>query len=201
MKKAELFHPRVFHDREWAEGYYKRNRWSIRMTGKRLADFLKKSGFTRGKILDAGCGFSGVPIEIAKVLPDVEITGIDLSKPLLEISHSMIEAEGFQNRIKTQEGDVQDLPFGTNSFDAVVNSYMLHIVEDPIAMLNEIERITKPGGKILITDLRRGFFALFVKKFKTSYTPEEALEIVRKSKIRPGKTGTGPFWWDYTVLQ
>jgi hypothetical protein len=66
-------------------------------------------------------------------------------------------------------------------------------------MLNEIERVTKPEGKIFITDLLRGFLALFVKKFRTAFTLEEVLEIFHLSYIREGKYSKGPFWWDYTA--
>jgi hypothetical protein len=56
MKQIGLFHPRVFDDQEWAEGYYKRNRKNIERVGKRLAGLLKTIGFTGGTILDVGCG-------------------------------------------------------------------------------------------------------------------------------------------------
>jgi len=38
MKKQELFHPRVFDDRDWAEGYYKRNAKNIKRVGQRFAN-------------------------------------------------------------------------------------------------------------------------------------------------------------------
>lgn len=67
-------------------------------------------------------------------------------------------------------------------------------------MLNETERITKPKGKILITDLRRGMLAYFIRKFRTSYTLKEAEAIIKQSDIRKGELSSGFFWWDYLVL-
>ncbi len=197
MKQAELFHPRVFDDPTWAQGYYKRNARSIAMVGKRLAEKLAASGFTDGRILDAGCGFAGVPIELAKAFPAVKILGIDLGEPLLEIGQQLIKKAGFQDRIILHKGDVQQIEFTDNEFPVVINSFMLHIVEDPIKMLNEIERVSRPDGKILITDLRRGFLAWFIKKFRTSFTLDEALAVIRQSGLRSGIPATGPFWWDY----
>ena len=52
MKRIDLFHPRIFHDQVWAEGYYKRNRKSIEKVGKRLVELLKSMGFTGGAVLD-----------------------------------------------------------------------------------------------------------------------------------------------------
>jgi ubiquinone/menaquinone biosynthesis C-methylase UbiE len=199
MKRAELFHPRIFSDQEWAAGYYKRNAKSIERVGKRFVQLLKKSGFEKGRILDTGCGFGAVPIEIARNFDDVEIIGIDLGKPLLELGHALAEKAGVADRIVFSEGDVEKLDFEADSFDVVVNTFMVHVVEDPAAMLNEIERVAKNQGRIMITDLRRIWLGLFVKKLKTTLTLEEAKEVISKSDIRTGRYSKGPFWWDYMV--
>ncbi len=199
MKQIDLFHPRVFRDQDWAEGYYKRNRKSIEKVGQRLARLLKSMGFTEGTILDVGCGFATVPIEIAKAFPKATITGIDLAQPLLKIGRKLIKNNGLENQIVLLNGDAQNLQYDDSSFDLVINSFLIHIVEDPIQMLNEIERVAKPEGIILITDLRRGFLAYIIKKFRTAHTLEEASELLGKSKIRYGRFASGPFWWDYIV--
>lgn len=69
MKQAELNHTRVFDDQEWADGYYRRNYGNITRMGRRFAGMLGKSGFSKGRILDVGCGFAAMPIEIAKAFP------------------------------------------------------------------------------------------------------------------------------------
>lgn len=51
---------------------------------------------------------------------------------------------------------------------------MVHIIENTTVMLNEIEQVVKPDARIMITGLRRGILALFVKKFRTAFTSEEA---------------------------
>ena len=199
MKQISLFHPRVFNDREWAEGYYERNKKSIKKVGERLAGLLQTIGFREGSVLDVGCGFATVPIEIARKFADAQITGIDLGEPLLEIGRTLIKEEKLEEKITLLNGDAMNLQYETNSFDVVINSFMLHIVENPTQMLNEIERVTKPEGIILMTDLRRGILAYIIKKFRTAYTLDEASEIIKASKIRKGKLSTGLFWWDYIV--
>lgn len=200
MKKQELFHPRIFDDREWAEGYYKRNAKNIALTGQRLAKLLKDIGFPAGRILDAGCGFAAVPIELARVLPDADITGIDLGEPLLDLGRELIEKAAIKSKIVLKKGDVENLEFDDNSFDLIISTYMLHVVEDPVRMLNEMERVAKPDGKIMITDLNRNFLAFFLKKFRTAFTKEEAIKIIEKSNLRPGTVSTGLFWYDYMCL-
>ena len=197
MKQAELSHPRVFDQQEWAEGYYRRNKFSITRVGKDFAGILKKSGFEGGKVLDVGCGFAAVPIELARVFPHVEITGIDLGKPLLEIGKNVVKEAGFSDRITLQEGDAQVMAFDDNAFDLVINTFLLHIVEQPLRMLDEIERVTRPEGRIMIRDLRRGFLSRIIGKFKKGYTNPEAAAIIEKSGLRNGTLSNGPFWWDY----
>ncbi len=133
------------------------------------------------------------------MFPKTKIIGIDLGEPLLDIGNNLIAQEKLEEQITLQKGDAQNLKFIDSSFDVVINSFLVHIVENPIQMLNEIDRVVKPNGIILITDLRRGFLANFIKKFKTSYTMEEASNILTESKIRKGKLSSGLFWWDYFV--
>lgn len=199
MKRADLFHPRIFSDQEWAEGYYKRNAKNIERVGKRFVQLLNSSGLERGRILDTGCGFGAVAIEIAKSFNDVEIVGIDSGKPLLKLGQSLAEKSGVADRIEFSEGDVQKLDFETDSFDVVVNTFMLHIVDDPVVMLNEIERVAKKQGRIMITDLRRIWLGLVVKKLSTAFTLVEVKQVVNRSNIRTGRYFKGPFWWDYMV--
>ncbi len=197
MKKLKLYHSRVFNEQDLADGYYKRNISNIKRVGKRLAKLLKNSGFTEGAILDVGCGFASVAIEIAKAFPKAKIVGCDLSKPLLMIGETLIKNEGLEKQITLINGDAQKIDFDTDNFDVVINSFLLHIVENKTAMLNEIERVAKPNAKILITDLRRGFLANFIKKLKTAYSTNEAKDIINNSNIRKGNFSNGPFWWDY----
>ena len=104
---------------------------------------------------------------------------------------------GLSDRISLLKGDAQNMDFPDGSFDVVINTFLLHIVEEPVQMLNEIERVAKPDAIILITDLRRGFLANFVKKFRMSHTLDEAMEVIAQSKLRKGKPDRRLFWWDY----
>ena len=91
------------------------------------------------------------------------------------------------------------MEFEAESFDVVVNTFMMHIVDEPVNMLNEIERVAKPQGRIMITDLQRNWLALFVKKFKTAFTVEEGMEMINQSDLRAGTLSKGFYWWDYMV--
>lgn len=197
MKRKPLFHPRVFNEKSWAESYYRRNKKVIGKVGIRLTNELQKTGFSGGNILDIGCGFASVPIRMSERFPEANITGIDLAEPLLEIGRSLIKERQLEERIILKQGDACNTEFENNSFDVVICSFLLHIVESPEKLLNEINRLVKPDGKIIITDLRRGFLALFIKKFSTAYSLKEAQTIFNKTSIPTVKLTKGFFWWDY----
>jgi ubiquinone/menaquinone biosynthesis C-methylase UbiE len=199
LKRAELFHPRVFDDVEWAQGYYKNNKESIAQTGRRLGKMLTRLDVRKGHLVDLGCGFGGVDAEIAILHPEIRITGIDLGKPLLDIAEDLADRKTVEDRVSFAKGDVLNVDLPDDSADIVVSSYMVHIVEDPLRMLAEIERIAKPKATILITDLRRVWVAWFEKKLRTALSTQEARELLGRSALRSGVFATGPFWWDYIV--
>ena len=93
-----------------------------------------------------------------------------------------------------------NLPFENNSFDAVINTFMLHLVDDPVKMCNEMERVLKPDGHLVMIDLRRNWLLSFLEKeMRAAYTPKEALEVIGRSNLRKGKLKTTPIWWGYFV--
>src|SRR5258708_1212397 len=69
-------------------------------------------------ILDVACGTGDLSFEILKKIPEANVTGIDLVKPMLDIFQK--KADERKATIIIQEGDVEKLQFGDNSIDAIV---------------------------------------------------------------------------------
>jgi len=195
MKKQPLMHPRVFEDDKWAASYAKRHAKMLKRIGKQYAKLLSKRGFKSGKILDSGCGSGAILMEMCRAFPKVEAIGVDLSEHLLEFARKCAVKEGFSNRISFKKADVESLPFENNYFDVVINTDMLHIVENPVKMLNEIERVLAPKGVLIFGDIRRSWIGYIMPIFKTAYTLEEGLEVFRQSNLRSWKSDKGFFWW------
>lgn len=116
---------------------------------------------------------------------------------MLAIGKSLVNDAGLNRQIILRKGDAQYLDFENKSFDVVINAFMLHIVGRPVSMLDEIERVARPGAKIMITDLRRGLLTIISPKLRKAFAMKEALGILGQSGLRQGKPSTGPFWWDY----
>jgi ubiquinone/menaquinone biosynthesis C-methylase UbiE len=61
-------------------------------------------------------------------------------------------------------------------------------------MLNEIQRVLKPRGRFLISDLRRSWLGIFSKDFRAAHTPEEAKDLLSQSKLRNWKVKDYLLW-------
>jgi phosphatidylethanolamine/phosphatidyl-N-methylethanolamine N-methyltransferase len=75
------------------------------------------------------------------------VTGIDLSASMLE--HARRLAAPMSN-VRLLEMDAADLKFADNSFDVVYAPYVISVVPDPLAVVREMQRVCRPGGKIII---------------------------------------------------
>ena len=197
MKQQPVPHETVFSSKEYAENYAEQH-W--KMAGKLGQDYAQKlasQGFSSGKIIDIGCGFGATNLALAQRFTDSEILGIDLSEPLLDLA---IEAAGKANlaeRVRFENADVHKIPYPDDTFDVALNINMVHLVENPILMLNEIERILVPGGYLYIADLRRSLLGLFEAEIRSGLTISEAKELFHQSEIRQGDFTWGVLWWKF----
>jgi len=123
--------------------------------------------------------------------------GIDLSEPLLELAAQSARTAGVDGRVTFERADAQQIPYDDGAFQAVVNVQMLHIVEDPVAMLDELERVLAPDGFLFMADIRRSWIGLFDKVFRTGLTVDEARALVGRSQVRDGAFSSGLLWWQY----
>jgi ubiquinone/menaquinone biosynthesis C-methylase UbiE len=195
MKKQSLNHPRVFDDEKWALSYAKRHAKMGRNIGKKYAKLLTSRGFKGGKILDSGCGSGAMLLELVAAFEQAEGQGVDLSKYLIAYATNSAEKRGLSSRVSFQEADVESLPFEDDFFDVVINTNMLHIVRNPLKMLNEIERVLSPKGELILGDIRRSWIGYFMPIFKTAFTHKEGEEVLRQSNLRPWTIDKGFFWW------
>jgi len=195
MKREPNMYPSVFTDPEAAREYAASAAKRGKRIGKDFAKVLSQLGFEKGQILDAGAGSGDVAIELARVFPRAEVVGLDLSEPLLELARSSMEKAGLSDRLSFEKGDVQAMPFEDDSFDVVASLNTLHVVDDPVAMLDEIERVLAPNGMLGLSDIKRSWFGLFMPILKTAYTATEAKELLHRSKLRPWEFHESFLWF------
>jgi ubiquinone/menaquinone biosynthesis C-methylase UbiE len=104
-------------------------------------------------VLDLGCG-TGVATRAIGRRPGFSgrVTGIDVSSHLIAAATRLANAEGLGNAVEFRVGDSHSLEIRDASFDAVVAHTLFSHLDDPRAVLKEIVRIVKPGGKVGIFD-------------------------------------------------
>ena len=81
---------------------------------------------------------------------DVRLTGIDLSPEMLRIATERAREVGIDADLR--QGDAHNLPFEEDSFDTVVCTYSLCNIPDPERAVQEMMRVLKPDGKLILVD-------------------------------------------------
>ncbi|MFB2893926.1 class I SAM-dependent methyltransferase [Aerosakkonemataceae cyanobacterium BLCC-F50] len=110
---------------------------------------------TAAKVLDAGTGTARIPLLLCQQRPQWQVTGIDLAENMLKIGAEHIKNAGLQPQIVLELVDAKQLPYPNAYFDLVISNSLIHHLPDPLPFLQEIKRVLKPKGAILIRDLIR----------------------------------------------
>jgi ubiquinone/menaquinone biosynthesis C-methylase UbiE len=123
-----------------------------------VTDFAKRfPAFSKGEVLDLGCGTADVIIRFANAFPESHITGIDGAQAMLDIGLSDIEQKGLSNQIKLQNCLLPDNELSKKQFDAVISNSLLHHLSDPLIIWQTVKQCAKYGAPILTMDLLRPY--------------------------------------------
>jgi ubiquinone/menaquinone biosynthesis C-methylase UbiE len=119
---------------------------------RRLAQDIAQAAPQNAAVLDVGTGPGVLLAELARLRPDLKLTGIDLSPDMIAAADRNLAP--YEDRASAQVGDVTQLPFADRSFELIVSSLSLHHWDDPDAAVMELARVLRPGGRINIYDFR-----------------------------------------------
>ena len=111
------------------------------------------AAFPHGKVLEVGSGPGRLAVHLAHNVPNLELTGVDISVAMVERATRKAEEAGLAGRVRFEVGDVGTLPFDDEEFDGVVSTLSLHHWPDPSRGLSEVYRVLKAGGEARIYDL------------------------------------------------
>ncbi len=96
-------------------------------------------------ILDAGVGTGERTLALLEHSQPGEVIALDASEIMLAVAKSKIH----DPRVHFVQGDVRYLPFADNTFDIVVCTWVIEIMDDPRAVVQEFIRVIKPGSMVL----------------------------------------------------
>lgn len=140
-----------------------------------VIDALKKSSMTDAiDVLDLGCGtghlIKELHVEIGKAGIEAVMHGIDIGSASVRECREHLARAGLPG-IDIKEGDGARVPMADGSMDVVISSLSMHHWSRPEAVLAEIHRVLKPGGKMVIFDLRRDARRFYHHAFDRWFTP------------------------------
>lgn len=114
-----------------------------RMTNAAFIRFLNVAPGTR--VLEVGSGLGILANEVAASSPGVDVVGI-------EVSAAQLAAARPEQRVTFILGDAHELDFHDGSFDLVYARYLLEHVVDPARVIQEMRRVTRPGGRVAVCE-------------------------------------------------
>jgi ubiquinone/menaquinone biosynthesis C-methylase UbiE len=98
-------------------------------------------------ILDVACGTGAILQAVREAYPDVRFSGIDVSPEMLAVARKRLPDD---TELKVASADA--LPFRDASFDTIVTTNAFHFFRLPNRALQEMHRVLRPGGRLIVTD-------------------------------------------------
>ena len=102
-------------------------------------------------VLDVGCGPGTITVDLAALVPDGHVTGIDAAEGVLDNARQEAGQRG-QGNVTFETGNVYQLSYPDDSFDVVHAHQVLQHLSDPVAALAEMRRVCRPGGLVAARD-------------------------------------------------
>ena len=131
--QGELWSARAL---DWAELQEPQHR-------RKYEDAIRRTGIGPGRnVLDLGCG-AGTFCRLAADAGAI-VTGIDAASALVAIARERVREGRFDL------GDINTLPYDDRSFDVVSAFNCLQFVPEPLVVLSEVRRVTRPGASIYV---------------------------------------------------
>lgn len=103
-------------------------------------------------ILDVATGTGDLAILVTRLLPGVQVTGIDISTGMLQVGRQKVARLQLEKHITLLTGDSEALPFADEQFDAVTVAFGVRNFENLEQGLREMLRVLKPGGKLVVLE-------------------------------------------------
>ena len=111
-----------------------------------LRAYLGRTGDRQ--VLDVACGPGNYAVDAARGLTgDGRYIGLDFATSMLREASRGLAGE---ERISFVRGDAHQLPFPSGSFDTVACLAALYLIPDPLDVLDEMARVTAPGGEVIV---------------------------------------------------
>lgn len=156
-------------------------RWQryVHQTVSRAVEALRIAGPAR--VLDVGCGTGEFERLAHQRFPEARLVGVDVTPDMLAVARGKFYDDAQMTFLLAQAGD--DLPFASESFDAVVSCSMLHHVQQPEQLLRESARVLRPGGHLVIVDWCRDYLQCRPAHYWLRFTKPSYVRMYRVGEL------------------
>ncbi len=107
----------------------------------------------KSRVLDVATGTGRLPLALLTIpWYEGEVVGIDISEPMLDIAREKLEAIGASERVTLIRDGAAPLPFGDEAFEGAALVEALEFLPDRWESIDELKRVLRPGGWLLVTN-------------------------------------------------
>jgi demethylmenaquinone methyltransferase/2-methoxy-6-polyprenyl-1,4-benzoquinol methylase len=124
-----------------------------RIWRRRAINIISRS-YRSPHILDVATGTGDLAIAAMKINPS-KITGIDISRKMLEIGSEKVLRKGYSGKIELSWGDSENIPFADNVFDVAMVAFGVRNFSDPVRGLSEMTRVIRAGGMVMVLEFSK----------------------------------------------
>lgn len=120
-----------------------------------IAEAAATTNPTATALLDLGCGAGNYTLKLLERLPNIDVTLIDLSLPMIERACERVGAVS-TGKITSLQGDIRELDIGRNQYDIITAAAVLHHLRDEAdweVVFTQLYNALKPNGSLWISDL------------------------------------------------
>jgi ubiquinone/menaquinone biosynthesis C-methylase UbiE len=104
------------------------------------------------RVLDLGCGPGFSTLALARARPDARVVGLDLAPRMLAEARRQVGQSDARSRVSLLLADAASLPFGDECLDVITGHSFLYLVDRPEAVLSEVLRVLRRGGRVVLME-------------------------------------------------
>ncbi|MBD1995588.1 methyltransferase domain-containing protein [Leptolyngbya sp. FACHB-541] len=138
---------------DYVHGYSVRENERLLDQANTLAELLHHDTlYPKGAlVLEAGCGVGAQTVILAQNNPKTQFISVDISPASVEAAQAAVAHQGISN-VSFRTDDILNLSFEANYFDHIFVCFVLEHLQQPLAALQQLKRVLKPGGTLTVIE-------------------------------------------------
>jgi ubiquinone/menaquinone biosynthesis C-methylase UbiE len=155
------------------------SRWSFYVNATLQATLSHLDLHPGDRVLDLGCGTGTLLENLLTVAPKAEMFGLDPCAEMLNVARQKLPTS-----INLKLGNATKIPFPSDSFDVLVSTSAFHYFRQPEQAIEEMKRVLKPGGHLIITDWCYDYWSCRILDFWLRIFDRAHFRTYKSSELR-----------------